>query len=114
MIGADIFVQPRRDDAICFDPLSAMANGLAVVGVRGGAYDCFVEGVTAVVLEEAKPDHLADGIERLLDDPQGAKRLAEGAIHHIRTYYPISAMAAQLVEHYRTLSTRRQTYVLNR
>jgi glycosyltransferase involved in cell wall biosynthesis len=114
MIGADIFIHPRMDDAIRIEPLSAMANGLAVVAVQGGAYDCFVDGVTALVLDEAKPDSLADAVERLLDDPDGAKRLAEGAINHIRTYYPISAMAGQTVQEYRALLARRQTYVLNR
>lgn len=114
MVGADIFIHPRTDDAIRIDPLSAMANGLAVVAVQGGAYDCFVDGVTATVLNQAKPDSLADAVERLLDDPDGAKHLAEGAINHIRTYYPISAMAEQTVTEYRTFLARRQTYVLNR
>ncbi|MBN1513859.1 MAG: glycosyltransferase family 4 protein, partial [Phycisphaerae bacterium] len=114
MIGADIFIHPRMDDAIRIDPLSAMANGLAIVAVQGGPYDCFVDGVTAMVLDEAKPDDLADAIERLLDHPDLARQLAEGAIHHIRTYYPISAMAAQTVEQYRALAARRQTYQLNR
>ncbi|UCG16078.1 MAG: glycosyltransferase family 4 protein [Phycisphaerales bacterium] len=114
MVGADIFVQPSMDTALTVGPIHALANGMAVIAVGGGAGDYFVDGVTALVLRDASPEALADAIERMLDAPDFAIQLANGGLNHIRNYHPISAMAEQTVTGYQTLAARRRTYSLNR
>jgi glycosyltransferase involved in cell wall biosynthesis len=114
MIGADIFVQPCVDPSISSGPLHAMANGMPVVAIAGGASDYFVDDITAMLVEEASAAQLAEAIETLLDDHTQATRLAEGALNHLRTYHTISAMAEQTVNGYRAVLDQRRTYTLPR
>jgi glycosyltransferase involved in cell wall biosynthesis len=108
--GADIYVEPNVDPTLSAGPIHAMANGMAVIAVEGGAADCFVDGVTAMVCPDNRAERLADAIERILDDRAFAARLAAGAINHIRQFHTISNMAEQTVERYRSLLARRRTY----
>ncbi len=113
MIGADIFVQPSVDTSMTAGPLHAMASGMPVVAVSGGVGDYFVDGITAVLVDDASPTALADGIESMLDDHRRARELAEGALSHVRTYHTISAMAEQTVSGYRTLLEQGRTYSMH-
>ena len=100
------------DPTLSAGPIHAMANGMAVIAVDGGAADCFVDGVTALVCPDNRAERLADAIERILDDRAFAVRLATGAINHIRQFHTISNMAEQTVERYRSLLARRRTYAI--
>jgi glycosyltransferase involved in cell wall biosynthesis len=113
MTGADIYVQPSADPALTSNPIYAMANGMAVVAVDGGANDCFVNEVTALVCPAASSEELAQAIEKLLADREFAVSLASRAIHHIKTYHAISSMVEQTVDCYQDLLVRRRTFTLN-
>ncbi|MFQ5490885.1 MAG: glycosyltransferase family 4 protein [Phycisphaerae bacterium] len=112
MAGADISVQPAPETALSAASLLAMATGTAVVCCAGGMIDHCLDGQTAVVCADNQPAALADGIERLLADPEGARSMALAGIEHIKKYHGVSAMAQQLTQLYERLGLRRRTFSL--
>jgi hypothetical protein len=112
MVGADVFVQPTVESALSVYHLQALAQGMAVVAVEGGVCDAFIRDVTATIATESTAPDLAGAIERLLMDHTLARRLAAGAIEHMRKHHTMSAMADQTAEVYRELALQRATFRL--
>jgi phosphatidylinositol alpha-1,6-mannosyltransferase len=83
---------------------------MAVIGVRGGVHDAYVPNQTALVIDPTDPASLADAIARLLDDHELARRLAAGAIAHMKTHHTMSAMVDQTVAVYREMALHRATF----
>lgn len=114
MIGADIFVQPGVEQAISARSLQALGLGMAVIGVRGGAHDAYLDEQTALLVEPGDVGALANAIARLLDDHYLAQRLAAGAIAHIKAHHTMSAMAEKTGALYREMALQRATFPLKR
>lgn len=114
MEGADIFVQPGVEHAISARSLQALGQGMAVIGVRGGVHDAYLPDETAVLLDEPDAGKLADAIERFLDDRELARRIAQGAIDHMKAHHTMSAMAEQTGAIYREMAAQRATIPIRR
>jgi L-malate glycosyltransferase len=66
----DIFVMSSRDEGLGTAVLDAMAMGVPVVATDAGGIPEILDGERyGLIVEKRKPDHLAAGIERLLDNP---------------------------------------------
>ncbi|GJM27108.1 MAG: hypothetical protein DHS20C16_35230 [Phycisphaerae bacterium] len=109
MVGADIFVTPSAEKSISARSLQAMAQGMAVIAVEGGASDAYLADDTAVVARAATAPDLAGAIERLLIDRDFARQIATNAIRHMKDRHTMSAMADQTAEIYSKLALRRTT-----
>ncbi|MCB9868026.1 MAG: glycosyltransferase family 4 protein [Phycisphaerales bacterium] len=114
MVGADVFIQPGAEQALSARTLQALGQGMAVIGVRGGVHDAYIADQTALVVEHSSAGTLADAMARLLDDHALARRLAEGAIAHMKAQHTMSAMVQQTVEVYRAMALHRATFPINR
>lgn len=77
---ADVFVFPSLAEGFSLALLEAMATGLPIVATRvGAAPDLLEDGVSALLVEPADAEALADAVRRLLDDPDLRHRLGGGA-----------------------------------
>jgi colanic acid/amylovoran biosynthesis glycosyltransferase len=68
--------------------LEAGASGLPVVATRhGGIPDVVLEGETGLLVDERDLQGMIEGMLRLIGDPELARRLGDGARHHIETHF---------------------------
>lgn len=75
--------------------LEGMASGLpSVVADAPGVSECHVQGVTGLVVDR-NPRALALGMAQLLEDPEGARRMAQAARERVEVHYSIAASRAR-------------------
>jgi teichuronic acid biosynthesis glycosyltransferase TuaC len=78
MSRAELFVLASRDEAFGLVYTEAMAQGTPVVACAGeGAADFVEDGVSGFLVPPRDPAALAQVIGRVLDDPDGARRMGE-------------------------------------
>ena len=100
LAAADVFVGPTRtaDDGAAegqgLTILEAMAVGTPVVATRlGGIVDSVIDGVTGLLIDEQAPDQIAIAIERLILDPELARRLGHAGAAKVRQEFSRTATA---------------------
>src|SRR3989344_1794594 len=102
--ASDIFVLPSLQEGMPNSLLEAMACGLPVIATRiGGVMDIVKDGENGILIEPADPQGLADGILRLLNDSEFARKIACNAFQTIKNSYSIDSIAARYIELYRQL-----------
>lgn len=79
--------------------IEAMAAGLPVVAVDGSGTRDIVEHDKQGFLVENDPEALAEGLRKLLSDPQQIKRFSSNALKKARTF-DVNALGKQLVDVY--------------
>jgi len=86
--------------------LEAMACGVPVVQPRRGGFTEIVEKTGGGLLVEPD-DHesLADGILRLYNDSELAKKLGESGYEKVREHYSVARMADRAIEVYKSVLT---------
>ncbi len=78
--------------------LEAAASGLAVVGGRsGGVPDAVRDGVTGLLVDPDDPAAVAQGIVRLLGDPEQRRRMGAAGRRAVETYYNWDRVARDLI-----------------
>lgn len=83
-----VYVQPSRYEGLCVAVLEAQAAAVPVVASPvGGMRDTVVHEETGLVVPVGDARALATAIERLLEDRQLAKRLAEESARRVRESY---------------------------
>lgn len=107
MRGSDFYILPSGRRRFTISTLTAMANGLCVLAPRGTIGDYLVADETAMLFDPTSADELATKWLKLLDDPDASRRVAEGALGHIRTYHQASAMAGAMASLYRDATASR-------
>jgi glycosyltransferase involved in cell wall biosynthesis len=78
--AADVYVNPSEVEGLPVSILEAMALERPIVATAAGGVPSVIrDGETGVLVEPGDPQALADGVQRLLDDPALAKRLGAAA-----------------------------------
>nr|BCX00766.1 MAG: glycosyl transferase family 1 [Bacteroidota bacterium] len=78
--SADVFCHPSVHETFGFVVLEAMAAGLPVVAARAATMpELIADGQTGLLVPPADARALAEALERLLRDPQGARDLGQAA-----------------------------------
>jgi glycosyltransferase involved in cell wall biosynthesis len=97
--SAAVFVLPTRADTSPFVLLEAMASGCPVVSTRVAAVPEIVrDGVNGFLVDGQDPDELAGVINRLLDDPAGARQLGAAGRSIIERDYNAQRSSARILE----------------
>lgn len=106
MHGADVLVMPAPIEHVSIRILQAMATGMAVVSVPSPVNDCLRDGETCFIAQEDSPDALATVLERVLSDRDGARRIAQAGLRHVREHHTVSAMAERTAATYVRLRSK--------
>jgi glycosyltransferase involved in cell wall biosynthesis len=128
ILACDAFVSLHRSEGFGFGPAEAMALGRPVIATGySGNLDFMPEGASlrvdyrlvpvpsgayphgeGQVWAEPSVEHASRLIEQLMDDPDGARRLAERGRAHIARTLSYEAVGARLAERLQVLAARRQ------
>ncbi|UCG58357.1 MAG: glycosyltransferase family 4 protein [Phycisphaerales bacterium] len=100
LAAGDIYI--RAVASSTFDPflLEAMSVGSAVAACKGGVDDLIIPDRTAVLFNPGDELSIRAALQRLLDRPEFARQLAEGAQEHLRENYSVSKMVGDTVRAY--------------
>jgi hypothetical protein len=98
--GAVVFVYITESEGLGSAALLAMASGAVVLASRvGGLPEIVEDGVTGL-LTSNEPRAVADGMERLLRDPEFAARLSAAARARVEKQFTIKRMVSETVHVY--------------
>lgn len=109
--GADVVVMVPRADPVDVEGfgivyLEAAACGRPVVASwTGGVPDAVVDGETGLLVPPGDPDALAAALDRLLGDPDLARRLGEQGRARVRAHYTWGHVADRVREALRSASS---------
>jgi glycosyltransferase involved in cell wall biosynthesis len=102
----DLFALPSLFEGLCYAVIEAQAAGVPVVATPvGGVRENVVDGETGLVVPPSDPRALADAINRLLDDPREARRLADEAQRRVLERYSLTRMVEETLALYGTISS---------
>jgi len=105
--SAELFVLSSVQEGLGIPVLEAIACGLPVVSTDcGGPNSVVVEGQTGLLVPNHDPDALADGILRLLADPQGLDQLRANCVSFAARHFSIEVVEAQFKKALRTVYGR--------
>lgn len=97
LAALDVFVLPSRIEGAPRALLEALASGRPVVATRvPGVTDLVEDGVHALLVPPERPALLADAIDRLLADPDLARRLAAAGRSLVLSRHRAADMAAAI------------------
>jgi glycosyltransferase involved in cell wall biosynthesis len=89
----DVFALSSNFEGMCFAVAEALAVEVPVVSTDlGGVGQSVVHEETALLVPPRDPDALANAIERLLDDRDGAARLARAGRARVERLYALQRM----------------------
>lgn len=97
----DVYVLSSRYEGLPFAVLEAMAARLPVVATNvGGVPEAVVDGVTGILVPPGDSRLLAEGILRLIRDPQMAARMGMAGRARVEEMFSAEAMATRTIEIY--------------
>jgi glycosyltransferase involved in cell wall biosynthesis len=80
LLDATVFVLASKAEAIGVAYMEAMSCEVPVVGTRvGGVGELIDDGRTGILVTPGSPDEIAAAVERLVNDPELARRLGQAA-----------------------------------
>jgi glycosyltransferase involved in cell wall biosynthesis len=102
MQAADLVVMASTHEGFPLSPGEAMALGRPVLATRvGGSPDLLEDGVSGVLVPPADPAALADGMARLMNDPERRQRLGAAASQRIAERFSTGHLADVWMKYYR-------------
>lgn len=91
--AANVYVNPSEVEGLPVSILEAMALGRTIVATAaGGVPSVIQDGKTGILVEPGNPEALADGVQRVLDDPELASRLGNEAQVLVERDYGLDQM----------------------
>jgi glycosyltransferase involved in cell wall biosynthesis len=104
----DVLVNASDPEPFGMTLLEAMALEVPVVAVAaGGPLEIAADGASAVLVPDGSPQALAEGIARLLTDPDARRALAAAARERYERRFTADRFAGETAEVLRTLAGRR-------
>lgn len=108
--ASDVFVFPTLDEALGMSAVEAQACGLPAVASRtGGVPDVIEDGVTGILVPPGEPSPLAEGLRKLITDPELRRRLAVEARMRTEQKFALHTTVARYAELFRSLAVSRTT-----
>src|SRR6266540_3276281 len=108
--SSDVFVLASHYEPFGMVVLEAMASRIpVVVSDVGGLSEIVEDGITGVKVLASDPRALAEGILRVLNNPELSERLKENAYRAVQERYKWDLIAEKTLEAYRTSSPRPQS-----
>jgi glycosyltransferase involved in cell wall biosynthesis len=102
MTSADVLVVPSIYEPFGIVALEGMATGVPVVASNvGGLSEVIEHDKTGLFVYPKNPASIAWGIDKVLSDPDHAKRLTENAKEKLHNAYSWEAVAMKTVDVYR-------------
>ena len=102
--GADVSVMSSQEDGMGNSVQETLALKRPLVATNaGGIPEMAVDGVNAIVVQRKDSHALADGIIRMLADPEMAKRLGEGGRRTVEEKFTTTRMVERTLGVYREL-----------
>lgn len=102
---ADLFVLSSLWEGLPYVVLEAMGHGLPVVSTAvDGIPEAVVDGGTGLLVPSCDPSALAGAIERVLADPERARRMGAAGRERIACCFRLDVMADDLVALYREMA----------
>lgn len=99
--AADVYLNPADHEGLPVTILEALALGRPVVATAvGGVPSVVRDGETGVLVQPQQPEELATAVHNLLDDPVGARQLAERGRRLVEEEYGLEAMVRAFEEIY--------------
>jgi glycosyltransferase involved in cell wall biosynthesis len=90
----DIYALPSRSEGLPMAILEAMAASLPMVAARvGGVPEAVIDGETGLLTPPENPAAFAQALQRLIDEPDTRRRMAEAARRRFDGRYDVSCMA---------------------
>lgn len=100
----DVVVSSSLEEGTPVAMIEASAAGRPVVSTDvGGVRDVVVDGVTGILVHDRDPANLAAAIERLLEDPTGAREMGAAGRKLVLSRYRVDDLVAATGTLYRTL-----------
>ena len=94
---ADVFCLPSFAEGVPNVLMEAMAMGLPVVTTRlMGIPELVEDGVCGLLVAPARPDQLADALQRLAEEPDLRARLARAGREQVVAHYDIARTAREM------------------
>ena len=102
LAGADIFIRPIPQDS--FDPftIEAMSVGLTVAAAKGSIDDLIIDSETAVNFEPDDKLSIYSALQKILNNKDFARQLAQNAQKLLRTEHTVSEMVSSIMDVYRS------------
>ena len=99
---ADVFVHSSRWEGFGIVLLEAMLAGLPIVATRVSAVpEVVADGETGLLVEAGDADAFAVALDRLLSDPELARRLGEAGLARARAEFSVARMTERTLAVYR-------------
>jgi glycosyltransferase involved in cell wall biosynthesis len=93
---ARLMIYCSRLEPFGFAPLEANACGVPVLAVaEGGVRETIVSGVNGLLVD-SDPRRMAEAVMRLLDDPEGARRMGQTARQQVIEQWSVEAAVVRL------------------
>jgi glycosyltransferase involved in cell wall biosynthesis len=102
-------VLPSHSEGVSLALLEAMAAGLPVIATAvGGIPEVVTDGTNGLLIPPRNPEALARALDRLLADPDFARRLGEQARAEAEAHHSLERLGREINEIYGELSGSRR------
>lgn len=99
LAASDLFILPSLWEGLPMALIEAMASELPVVATRvSGTNEVMIEDETGIVVEPGDSHMLAEGIKKILDDPNKAKEMGRAARNRVEQLYSARKQALDIIE----------------
>ena len=99
LAASDLFILPSLWEGLPMALIEAMASELPVVATRvSGTNEVMIDGETGIVVEPGDSHMLAEGITKVLEDPNKAKEMGRAARNRVEQLYSARKQALDIIE----------------
>ncbi|MGE0385218.1 MAG: glycosyltransferase family 4 protein [Gammaproteobacteria bacterium] len=103
--AADLYVNSSKWEGLPMSLIEAMARGLPMIATNvGGNREIVLDGKTGVLIQPGDVDALSSAIIERIEDPEGSRRMASGALRLFDEEFGIERHCGILASEYRRVA----------